>query len=168
MYHQAGYGVTAKPQEAGALSNFGIGLTNYRHYIKSKIRGGSDSSNVHLLDSANNAFMAALEQDPEFYLARIGSALVYKAKSEILEKRRDNKKRQDCLSMAISQLQHAKDTAEDLSDMNSVKWIDKRVLYLEHEKRSIGNTEGIWARFLRNECPDSNAFQDLPPQPKGD
>jgi hypothetical protein len=70
--------------------------------------------------------------------------------------------------MAISQLQHAKDTAEDLNDMSSVKWIDKRVLYLEHEKRSIGNTEGIWARFLRNECPDSNAFQDLPPQPKGD
>ena len=133
-------GTTAKPHEAGALSNFGLGLVDYRHYRKAK-KQNRDLSYAHLLDSALQAFRASSAQDPEFYLARTGNALIYTEKSEQLKQPEKRKERESYLNRAIAEFQYSRAIAVDLKDADSVKWLDKRILELESRKRERNETE---------------------------
>jgi hypothetical protein len=140
MYTRTAMGTTARPREAGALSKFGTGLVDYRHYRKAKKRA-EHLSHVHLLESAHEAFTASREQDPAFYLARTGNALVYAEKAELLGPPNKRKERERYLNRAIAELRDARAIAAELKDADSVKWLDKRILELESQKREGRETQ---------------------------
>jgi hypothetical protein len=89
---------------------------------------------------ANQAFTAAWKEDAEFYLARIGNALVYKEEAELLKKPEKKKEREGYLNRAIGEFQYAKAVAADLKDADSVKWLDRQILELEFKKREWRDT----------------------------
>jgi tetratricopeptide (TPR) repeat protein len=176
-YEKTGRGATTNPDEARALRNFGIGLIDYRHYLKVKKNHLSSMQQVYKrLEDAGKAFTAAWEQDHAFYFARTGRALVYKEKANLLNQAGEKTGTAGCLNYAIREFQYAKDAAADLKDMDSVKWIDKQMLALELEKQGVRDTEDRGSQFLVvfgglvnrwRTCPDLNAVLSPPFPPKG-
>jgi hypothetical protein len=138
MYNATAIRNTSKPRESVAMSKFGLGLLDYRHYRKMK--GQGKPLDEHLLTSANKAFTASWEEDRGFYLARTGNALVYKEKAEILKRPENTKERESYLKRAIQEFQYAKAVAANLKDADSVKWLDRQILELEFKKRGGRDT----------------------------
>jgi hypothetical protein len=174
-YIRVAMGATIKLYEANALSEFGIGLVNYRQYNNAKRK---KKFLYAKLDDANKAFTAAWEQAPEFYFARTGRALIYKEKVILLKDSQDREGRKHCLNYAFREFQGAKNAATALKDLDSVKWIDKQILELDLEKQTVHNPKSIWSRVLASyraidplvgaleggsKCPDSNSLQALHP-----
>jgi hypothetical protein len=133
MYTQTARGTTDKPREAGALSQFGMGLVDYRHYRKAK-QHNKHLASVHLLNSSYEAFTASWKHDPEFYLARTGNALVYAEKADLLTDQKDKKEREGFLNHAIKEFQYAKAIAADRKDSDSLKWLGQQIRELESKK----------------------------------
>jgi tetratricopeptide (TPR) repeat protein len=166
-YEETGRGATTNPDEARALKNFGMGLIDYRHYLKVKKNHLPHTEQVYKrLEEAGQAFTAAWEQVHAFYFARTGRALVYKAKAKLLHQAGEKTGTAGCLNEAITEFQYAKDTAANLKDIDSVKWIDKQLLALALETRGVHDTDNRGSRFVavfRNlldrwrTCPDLSA-----------
>jgi Double zinc ribbon len=170
QYERAGTEATANPPEAKALRHFGIGLVDYRRYLKAKARGSALTEQPYqTLEGARQAFTAAWEQDPTFYFARTGRALVYKEKAAFWNGVNDPQGEESCLNHALSEFQQARNTAAGLKDTDSVRWIEKQILELELQKRRgtdpsrsgtglLGAFGGLFERS--SACPD---VPTLPP-----
>jgi hypothetical protein len=139
MYTMTANKATLKPYESNALSYFGLGLVHYRQYIKAKKHNkGIDAK---LLEKADQNFIASTKKSAEFYFARAARALVYNEKADLLKEPKDRKQREYHINRAIQELHHAKATAAALKDIESLKWLNRKLLELEFKKRTGGEPE---------------------------
>jgi hypothetical protein len=137
IYEITGKKSTSNPVEASALSEFGVGLTYYRHYGKENKNG--NEPDAKLLDKAYTHFANSYQKDKKFYFSRTGNALINKIKSENTEI--DIKERKRYIDDSIKEFEFAKGVSQDLKDIDSVKWLDRQIRDLEFKKREMADQE---------------------------
>jgi hypothetical protein len=136
-------GYTYKPDEASALSHFGKGLVDFRHYKKIKTpTPWQDQEAYKDLVAAHTAFTVALQYAPEFYFAQTGRAQIYQEIAASLQAPGEQQGQRDCLTHARTAWLAAKKTAASLKDKDSVKWITKQMGKLTHQKERLPSGAG--------------------------
>jgi hypothetical protein len=171
QYEQAGNGIAIKPSEAMAYKYFGTGLVDYRHYRNINDSDKMKDENKKLLETADQNFNKAVEEDEDFYFAKSGSALIYTDKAMLLkahlkklteqksnsdESTRESREKEAylnesvkaCLKKAITEFQSIREAAIRLNHRDNLKWIDKKILDLNLEMGTIHNMESRRPQLL--------------------
>jgi hypothetical protein len=191
QYEKAGNGIAIKPSEAMAYKYFGIGLVDYRHYRNLNNSDKMKIENRKLLEAADQNFQKAWEGDKEFYFAKSGSALLYTEEAMLLkahlkklteQKLNSNEPIRElreqetyldeavkaCLKKAIAEFQSSREAASKSNHIDSLKWIDKKILDLNLEMGAVLNMESRRPQLLSlfsglfhagSRCPDFNSSQ---------
>jgi len=165
-YKEAGRGYTANIYEVGSFMNFGIGFVYHRAYSKIK-----EKYKEHIFDKiselnryltkAHEYYTKVTDQDQDFYFAKTGRGLIYKEKAYLGSFNGINNP-EVYMHCAIQELRHAKYSAEDRKDKESLRWLDRNLHELErnlHERQSSWprlQAALSWIPALKNKCLESD------------